>query len=62
LTNGVIDLLFASVQGWQVRDYKTDMTLDAAAYATQLGTYREALKAVGCDLGGAQLVSVRSTD
>jgi ATP-dependent exoDNAse (exonuclease V) beta subunit len=31
LISGVIDLLFASESGWQVRDYKTDLNLDATA-------------------------------
>ncbi len=59
LTSGVIDLLFESEAGWQVRDYKTDLALEAAAYAKQLGTYRVALRAVGCEPADAVLVHVR---
>ena len=62
LTNGVIDLLFESPDGWQVRDYKTDLTLEPAAYEEQLKTYREAVQAVGCQPGDARLVSVRSEE
>ena len=32
LTVGVIDLLFKSQKGWEVRDYKTDVSLDVHAY------------------------------
>ena len=59
LSNGVIDLLFDSSAGWQVRDYKTDLALDAAAYARQLETYRAALRAVGCEPADAVVVHVR---
>jgi ATP-dependent exoDNAse (exonuclease V) beta subunit len=59
LTGGVIDLLFEAAAGWQVRDYKTDLALDAAAYASQFETYRRALRALGCVAADAALVPVR---
>ena len=60
LTNGVIDLLFQSDEGWQVVDYKTDVALDGQAYEAQLEAYRAALRKVGCDVVDASVVSVRS--
>ena len=60
LTNGVIDLLFQSDQGWQVVDYKTDVTLDDQSYEGQLEAYRAALRKVGCNDVDASVVSVRS--
>jgi hypothetical protein len=48
LASGVMDLLFESVRGWEVRDYKTDRTLDDRAYAAQMRIYANALRAVGC--------------
>jgi ATP-dependent exoDNAse (exonuclease V) beta subunit len=59
LTSGVIDLLFKAVSGWEVRDYKTDLALDPAAYTAQLETYRIALRAVGLEAAAAALVHVR---
>jgi ATP-dependent exoDNAse (exonuclease V) beta subunit len=59
LTSGVIDLLFDSGTGWQVRDYKTDLTLDAAVHAKQLEIYRAALRAVGYVAADAVVVPVR---
>jgi ATP-dependent helicase/nuclease subunit A len=59
LTSGVIDLLFKAVSGWEVRDYKTDLALDPAAYTAQLETYRIALRAVGREAAAAALVHVR---
>jgi ATP-dependent exoDNAse (exonuclease V) beta subunit len=59
VTSGVIDLLFESAAGWQVRDYKTDLALEAGAYAKQLDTYRTALRAVGCSAVDIALVHVR---
>jgi ATP-dependent exoDNAse (exonuclease V) beta subunit len=58
--NGVIDLLYASPDGWQVRDYKTDVSLEAAAYAGQLKAYRQALEAMKCRVADAALVHVRA--
>jgi hypothetical protein len=52
-------LLFYSSTGWQVRDYKTDLALDAAEYAKQLKAYRVALRSVGCEAADAALVNVR---
>ena len=60
LINGVIDLLFETDQGWQVVDYKTDVAIDAGAYAPQLEAYRAALTRIGCQVAGASVVSVRS--
>ena len=62
LTNGVIDLLFKSADGWHVRDYKTDVSLDASAYERQLKTYRSALESVQCNVVDAELVHVRNTE
>lgn len=60
LTNGVIDLLFHSKEGWQVVDYKTDLLIDSQAHASQLLSYRAALQKVGRDVGNAAVVNVRS--
>jgi ATP-dependent helicase/nuclease subunit A len=60
LTNGVIDLLFHSDEGWRVVDYKTDVTLDDKSYEAQLEAYRAALREVGCYVVDATVVSVRS--
>jgi ATP-dependent helicase/nuclease subunit A len=60
LTNGVIDLLFDSDEGWRIRDYKTDVSLDATAYEGQLATYRKALEKTNCKVADAALVHVRS--
>jgi ATP-dependent exoDNAse (exonuclease V) beta subunit len=62
LSTGVIDLLFRQTGAWQIRDYKTDMALDVAAYETQLRAYREALRAAGCEIADAELVHVRPAD
>jgi ATP-dependent exoDNAse (exonuclease V) beta subunit len=62
LTNGVIDLLFNSEKGWRVRDYKTDVSLDATAYEGQLGAYKKALEKMNCKVADAALVHVRSED
>ena len=62
LTNGVIDLLFRSDLGWQLIDYKTDVDLDASAYATQLGTYSAALRQMGNEVAAASVVPVRASD
>jgi ATP-dependent helicase/nuclease subunit A len=59
LTSGVIDLLFASESGWQVRDYKTDLNLDATGYERQLRIYRDGLRRVGIDTAETALVDVR---
>ena len=58
----MIDLLFQSDEGWQVVDYKTDVTLDDESYEAQLEAYRAALRKVGCDVVDATVVSVRSPD
>ena len=59
LTTGVIDLLFDSSGTWQLRDYKTDLTLDPRTYDRQLRAYDRALRTIGCAVGTASLVSVR---
>jgi ATP-dependent helicase/nuclease subunit A len=60
LTNGVVDLLFESDEGWQVVDYKTDAALDERSYEGQLESYRAALRTIGCNVVNAELVNVRS--
>jgi ATP-dependent helicase/nuclease subunit A len=60
LRNGVIDLVFESLGVWQIRDYKTDLTLDSAAYRTQLEVYIDAFEALGLGQPDAALISVRS--
>jgi ATP-dependent helicase/nuclease subunit A len=57
--NGVIDLLYQGKDGWKVIDYKTDRIL-GDRYEKQIGAYRIALGAVGCEVMGATVVSVRS--
>jgi hypothetical protein len=52
--------LFASPAGWQIIDYKTDMTLSADVYQRQLEAYRSALRKLGCTVSDASVVSVRS--
>ena len=60
LTNGVMDLLFASDAGWQVVDYKTDRSIEDGRYATQLEAYESALRKLGCAVAGASVVNVRT--
>jgi ATP-dependent exoDNAse (exonuclease V) beta subunit len=60
LTSGVVDLLFKSAGGWHVRDYKTDVSLDATAYERQLKAYRAALEKLNCQVVDATLVHVRA--
>jgi ATP-dependent helicase/nuclease subunit A len=60
LTTGVIDLLYEAEAGWQVIDYKTDRSLDDHRYAAQLEAYRRALKAMGCQVAGVEVVNVRT--
>jgi ATP-dependent helicase/nuclease subunit A len=60
LINGVIDLLFKDPTGWQIRDYKTDVTLNAVAYEQQLQTYLRALRVLGCESAAAELVDTRA--
>jgi ATP-dependent helicase/nuclease subunit A len=62
LTSGVVDLLFTSADGWHVRDYKTDVSLDASAYERQLKTYRGALEKLQCNVVDAELVHVRNSE
>ena len=62
LTIGVIDLLFKSADGWRVRDYKTDVSLDASAFTTTVEAYRGALEKLQCNVVNAVLVSVRDGD
>jgi ATP-dependent exoDNAse (exonuclease V) beta subunit len=48
LTTGVIDLMYASPEGWQIVDYKTDVNQGElnAAYQEQLSLYERALAGV----------------
>jgi ATP-dependent helicase/nuclease subunit A len=62
LTNGVVDLLFRSAEGWQVVDYKTDLALEDGSYRSQLEAYRAALRQAGCHVVDATVVSVRTPD
>jgi ATP-dependent helicase/nuclease subunit A len=62
LTNGVIDLLFQSDAGWQVVDYKTDVTLVGEAYEPQLDAYGAALRKLGCNVVDASVVSMRTPE
>jgi ATP-dependent helicase/nuclease subunit A len=62
MTNGVIDLLFKGEHGWSVRDYKTDVSLDATNYDGQLGAYRKALEKMNCKVADTALVHVRDQD
>jgi ATP-dependent exoDNAse (exonuclease V) beta subunit len=59
LTNGVIDLLFNTADGWRIRDYKTDLALTPEAYERQLSTYASALRQLGCEVNDTGIVSVR---
>jgi ATP-dependent exoDNAse (exonuclease V) beta subunit len=59
LTNGVVDLLFKSEEGWRIRDYKTDLSLNEQAYEGQLQAYRAALEKLQCQVIDAALVHVR---
>jgi ATP-dependent exoDNAse (exonuclease V) beta subunit len=60
LTNGVMDLLFASDAGWQVVDYKTDRSIEDGRYAAQLAAYAGALRKLGCPVARASVVNVRT--
>jgi ATP-dependent helicase/nuclease subunit A len=60
LTVGTIDLLFER-SGWQVADYKTDLSLDAALYHGQLERYKRALHRLGVDVHSASLVHTRDS-
>lgn len=60
LTNGVMDMLFASDAGWQVVDYKTDRSIEDGRYAAQLAAYEAALRKLGCSVAGASVVNVRT--
>jgi ATP-dependent helicase/nuclease subunit A len=62
LTNGVIDLLFRSPEGWQIRDYKTSLTFEPAAHQRQLDAYRLALSTVGCGVSATDVVHVRTNE
>lgn len=48
LTCGVVDLLFKSGTGWQMRDYRMDVSLDPTDYEVRLLPYRRALDKVRC--------------
>ena len=61
LTSGVIDLMFASTEGWQIVDYKTDVNPGElnAAYQEQLSLYERALAGVGISSARSGIQSVR---
>jgi ATP-dependent helicase/nuclease subunit A len=59
VTAGVVDLMYAGAEGWHVRDYKTDVSLDADAYEEQLKAYRRALGRLKLGVADAALVHVR---
>jgi ATP-dependent exoDNAse (exonuclease V) beta subunit len=59
LSNGVIDLIFKGTEGWHVRDYKTDVLLDPAAYDRQLDSYSSALEALNCTVKDVRLIHIR---
>jgi ATP-dependent helicase/nuclease subunit A len=59
LTNGVIDLVFKSAEGWQIRDYKTTAHMDPNAHELQLETYRSVLLKLGRKPVEASVVHVR---
>ena len=40
--------------------FATDLELDAAAYASQLERYADALRQLGCDVSDASIVDVRT--
>src|SRR5690606_38449115 len=60
LTNGMIDLLYETEAGWQVIDYKTDRSVEEGRHLAQLDGYRNGLRAVGCSVADASVVSVRT--
>ncbi len=60
VTNGVIDLLYQGISGWQVVDYKTDRSSSGVKYDAQLQTYLHALRQLGCPVVGASVVNVRT--
>jgi ATP-dependent exoDNAse (exonuclease V) beta subunit len=59
LTNGIVDLLFNTGNGWRIRDYKTDLSLDASEYDGQLNAYWEALEKMNYHVIDASLIHVR---
>jgi ATP-dependent helicase/nuclease subunit A len=63
LITGVIDLISAQPQAWQILDYKTDIDVagQSASYAEQLKMYERALEAIGITKVSSQLYPVRLT-
>jgi ATP-dependent helicase/nuclease subunit A len=58
--SGVVDLMFKSNDGWQIIDYKTDVTQRLAeAYQLQLEMYERALASVGIDDATSTVHAVR---
>ena len=58
--NGVVDLLFKRADGWQIIDYKTDVTQTlATSYQQQLKMYQRALASVGIDEASSKIHAVR---
>jgi ATP-dependent exoDNAse (exonuclease V) beta subunit len=62
LITGVIDLIFGSEQGWHVRDYKTDVSLNPDSYQAQLDAYASALRAMGLKVADVGLIQVRALE
>ena len=62
LTNGVIDLLFRSPEGWQIVDYKTDVDATdlSRSYEQQLEMYKSALAKLNVVGTQAQIINVRA--
>jgi ATP-dependent exoDNAse (exonuclease V) beta subunit len=62
---GVIDLMHAARDGWQVTDYKTDADGGVAmgpAYERQIATYREALEACGVAVDKVSVKAIRASE
>lgn len=56
LAGGVIDLLYRRGEGWQLVDYKTDVTMAQEVYAAQLEAYRSSLANIACTVDASQVV------
>jgi ATP-dependent helicase/nuclease subunit A len=60
---GTIDLVYRDDGGWQIKDYKTDADVDAAAlrerYAMQIEAYRKAWEQIGGSTVAAGIVGAR---
>ena len=60
LTNGVIDLLFASDAGWQVVDYKTDRSIEDGRLRGAVGGVPGGTAEARLLGAGASVVNVRT--